>query len=317
VSEVILQQTQVSQGIEYYYRFLKIFPTINDLAVAPIEDVLKIWQGLAYYSRARNMHKAANSLLSVYDSVFPRNVSELKKLKGIGEYTAAAIASIAFNKPYSVVDGNVYRVLSRFFGIDLPIDNNEGKKYYLSIADKILDRDNPGCHNQALMELGAIICLPKNALCTSCPIALSCYAKLNNLIDKFPRKKKKIILKDRYFNYIVIRKKNNTFIMQRSEGDIWALLFQFPVIETEKRIFISEIYSLEKWKKFFEKKVFEVQKISKEFKHCLSHQIIHVQFIEVRVNDDYALQSAVEIEYKNLNHYAIPRLIDQYLRGSY
>ena len=312
VSEVILQQTRVGQGINYYDNFLKNFPTVDHLASASIDDVLKIWQGLGYYTRARNMHEAAISIVAEYGSNFPEDLYSLKKLKGIGDYSAAAIASIAFNKPHPLVDGNVFRVLARFLGIDISIDSAGGKKQFYQIAGKLLDKKNPGRHNQAIMELGAVICLPKNPQCTLCPIAENCYSRMHNLIHMYPVKKRRILQRKRYFYYINIRKQDHTFITQRKKGDIWALLYEFPLIETKEEVKLADLFELPDWAKIAKGADLKTMKMSKVFKHQLTHQIINAWFIEIIVPKDYNSDQFIEIEYNKLTEYPISRLIDKY-----
>jgi A/G-specific adenine glycosylase len=313
VSEVILQQTRVGQGINYYHNFLKNFPTVDHLASASIDDVLKIWQGLGYYTRARNMHEAAKSIVAEYGSKFPEDLYSLKRLKGIGDYSAAAIASIAFNKPHPLVDGNVFRVLARFLGIEISIDSAEGKKQFYQIAGKLLDKKNPGRHNQAIMELGAVICLPKNPQCILCPIAKNCFSRLHNSISKYPVKKLKIRQRVRYFYYIMIRKQNHTFIIQRKKGDIWALLYEFPLIETKEEVKLSDLFELPAWAKITKGADLKTMKMSKVFKHQLTHQIINAMFIEITVQKDFSLEQFIEIEYNKLSEYPVSRLMDKYL----
>jgi A/G-specific adenine glycosylase len=314
ISEIILQQTRVNQGIEYYNRFILLFPTVFDLAKTPIHEVLKVWQGLGYYTRARNMHKAANSIVTDYKGEFPQDIYSLKTLKGIGDYSAAAISSIAFNQAHPVLDGNVYRVLSRLQGIELATDSSQGKKYFYEIAFQLLDKNNPGRHNQAIMELGALVCLPSNPQCNVCPLVNLCFAFQHNAIGRYPVKKRKVIRRDRYFQYIVIRKGSHIFLKQRREGDIWALLYEFPMIETDMKIDYEELTATEAWKKIAGNGEFRLKNISREYKHQLTHQIIHAQFIEVEVNIEYTLEQSKELKYEKLFNYPISRLTEKYLK---
>ena len=214
ISEIILQQTRVAQGTKYYLKFTKAFPKVDNLAEAPEEEVLKLWQGLGYYSRARNMRATAKTIVTKYGSVFPDKYEDIIQLKGIGPYTAAAIASIAFNLPYPTVDGNIYRVLARFYGVELPIDSNAGKKTFQQLAEEIINSTDPGMHNQALMEFGALQCIPKSPSCTSCPLVDSCYAFINKLIDHLPVKEKKTKQTNRYFTYYLIDDGKNIYLKQ-------------------------------------------------------------------------------------------------------
>src|SRR6185295_17174001 len=232
LSEIILQQTRVEQGLPYFEKFSEAFPTIKHFAFAHEDKILKMWQGLGYYSRARNMHFTAREIVKNFDSKFPVEFSELKKLKGVGDYTAAAIASFAFNKPHPVVDGNVYRFLSRYFGIKTAIDSLKGKKIFLELAEELLDKKNPGLHNQAIMEFGAIQCKPVNPDCFSCHLKMDCYAFKNKRVNQFPVKSKTQKVRERFFYYLFIRWKNKIFLHKRTGKDIWKNLYEFPLIET-------------------------------------------------------------------------------------
>jgi A/G-specific adenine glycosylase len=313
ISEIILQQTRVNQGITYYDKFIKNFPSIFLLADAPVDKVMKIWEGLGYYSRARNMHETAKSIVKLYNGVFPENFNELTKLKGVGDYTAAAIASIAFNKSHAVVDGNVFRVLSRYYGIDIPVNTSKGKKLFFQLATDLLDSKNPGLHNQSVMELGALICLPTNSKCTLCPISTYCIAFGNGTVNNFPQKISKSIVKDRFFYYLIIKKGTTTFIKQRNEKDIWKLLYEFPLIETSHETAIEKLFLDEKWDKFFKNETFIISKISGTTKHKLTHQTIHTRFLELKVKSDFVLPSAFEVEIDELDKYAFPRVIVKYM----
>lgn len=234
LSEIILQQTRIEQGLPYYLRFIEAYPNVFDLANASLENVLKNWQGLGYYSRARNLHTAAKYVAEELDGVFPDNYNGLKGLKGIGDYTASAIASIAYDEPAAVVDGNVYRVLARFFDIDTPINSSAGIKEFKYLAEEILDRDNPGDHNQAVMEFGALQCKPQLPLCGTCPLSGSCLALKKDKIGELPVKLKKAKVKKRYFNYLVfLSEENSTILEQRVGKGIWEGLYQFPLLETK------------------------------------------------------------------------------------
>ncbi|HET8808815.1 MAG TPA: A/G-specific adenine glycosylase, partial [Flavobacteriaceae bacterium] len=235
LSEIMLQQTRVAQGLPYYEVFLENFPAVFDLAKASEEKVLKLWQGLGYYSRARNMHFTAKYIAEEKNGEFPKTASGLLKLKGIGDYTAAAIASICFGEPVPVVDGNVYRALSRIFGIETPIDSTLGKKEFKQLAHQLIDPKKPAEHNQALMEFGALQCKPKNPLCETCPFQNSCMALQLGKIEKLPVKTKKIKTTLRHFNYLVFVSKNKqTLLQQRTGKGIWQNLYEFPLLESEK-----------------------------------------------------------------------------------
>jgi len=232
LSEIILQQTRVAQGLPYYIAFTEAFPTVQDLAQATEEEVLKLWQGLGYYSRGRNLHASAKMIVEEMDGVFPNTYEEIKKLKGVGDYTASAIASICFNEPTAVVDGNVYRVLSRVYGIDTPINSTAGVKEFKALAQELIDEDRPADFNQAIMEFGAIQCKPQNPYCLHCIYNDSCVALQQNKVSELPVKLKKTKVKHKYFHYLYIKdKQGQTIIKQRTGKGIWQGLYEFPVIE--------------------------------------------------------------------------------------
>jgi len=246
LSEVILQQTRVAQGLPYYNKFVKAFPTVFDLAGASEEQVLKLWQGLGYYSRARNMHFTAKQVVNEYGGMFPDSYSGLLKLKGVGDYTASAIASICFDEKVPVVDGNVYRVLSRFFGVDLPINSTKGVKYFKELATEVMSDTNIRDYNQGIMEFGAIQCSPKKPLCLHCPINERCRALLQNRVLELPVKLKKGKIKNRYFNYLVfLDKDGKTMLEQRKGKGIWQNLYQFPLVESSVELSLSDLNSQE------------------------------------------------------------------------
>ncbi len=313
ISEVILQQTRIKQGLNYYYKFKKRFPTVFDLAQAPIEDVLKIWQGLGYYSRARNMHKTARIIVDRFNGEFPSELSLLKQLPGIGDYSAAAIASLAFNIPVAAIDGNVYRLLARYYGISSCIDTARGKKEFFEAASEILDTNNPGRFNQSMIELGALVCFPKNPICNECPVNDSCYALKNNKISDLPKKKKKARQIHRYFYYLAILQNNCLFLKQRTEKDIWAFLYDFPLIETSKKTNIEELVNESDWKILFKRNKVSITNISSEYNHVLSHQIIHAWFIEVNVNAIFSSDNLYSVGFNEIENYPVPRLIEKFL----
>jgi len=321
LSEIILQQTRVSQGLPYYERFESLFPTIHHLAKAKEDVVMKAWQGLGYYSRARNLHHAAKHVSTELKGKFPSSFEEIKKLKGIGDYTAGAIASLAFNKPHVVVDGNVFRVISRYFGIKTPIDSSQGKKEFTRKAEELLDRKNPGTFNQAVMEFGALQCVPQNPDCKKCVLQKSCKASSKNLVDVLPIKLKKTKSRTRYFNYLVFRQKGKIMIRRRTENDIWKNLYDFPMIETQKEI--KPIPALHKGKGENKLLVPPFGKdlgwaiSSKLFKHILSHQTIFARFWEVKQSGSKKYLYKGKSWYVNenqLNKYAFPRLIERYFQ---
>ena len=236
LSEIILQQTRVEQGLSYYLRFAEKYPTVKSLAASKEDDVLKLWQGLGYYSRARNLHQTAKRIVDEFSGKFPTDYSSILSLKGIGDYTAAAIASFAYDQKYPVVDGNVFRLLSRHFEMKTPIDTSAGKKEFTEMADGLMMNYPPAIFNQAIMEFGAKVCRPANPDCLKCPLNATCFSFKNKTVHLFPIKKNKTKTKKRYFNYIVIGDKNKFFIKKRIEKDIWQGLYDFPLIETKKRI---------------------------------------------------------------------------------
>ncbi len=313
ISEILLQQTRMKQGIFYYHKFIKRFPTIFELAASPVEEVLNIWQGLGYYSRARNMHKAANTIVDRFHGDFPSDLHTLRQLPGIGDYSAAAIASLAFHVAVASIDGNVYRLLARYYGITSRRDTAKGKKDFKEAASELLDRSNPGRHNQAMIELGALICLPKKPLCDECPLNASCYALKNKSISELPKKKKKSKQVHRYFYYLVIIRRGYVYMKQRTENDIWALLYDFPLIETQKKRNPELLVKDSEWVNFFKNYKVRITSISPEHKHVLSHQIIHARFIEVDIDKNYHPENIVAIGFDEIDNYPFPRLIDKYV----
>ena len=318
LSEVILQQTRVNQGMDYYLRFIERWPSVTDLAKATEEEVLKMWQGLGYYSRARNLHKCAKQVVNQYDGKFPADFEQLKKLQGIGSYTAAAIASIAFNLSHAVVDGNVYRVLSRLFDISTPINNIEGQNLFSHLADELLNRERPGLHNQAMMEFGALHCTPKNPNCLLCPLQAQCLALAHQTVMQRPVKLQKVKVTNRYFNYLVINIKDSIYLHKRSDNDIWRNLYDFPCIESEQPMTIEEVFATEQFQQLIENKPFTIVKVSPVFTHKLTHRTILAQFIELKLE-----KKLLRIETKDLflarktdlGNFPIPRLIDLYLNN--
>ena len=280
ISEVILQQTRVAQGLNYYFRFIDKYPTIKSLAESEEHDILKEWQGLGYYSRARNLHSAAKMIVEQFNGNLPKTYKELLSLKGIGEYTAAAILSIAFDKAYAVVDGNVYRVLSRLFAIETPIDTSKGKKQFMQLAQDLLDASNPGKHNQALMEFGALHCTPVQPQCHLCVMKHLCLAKQLNLQLELPVKQKRAKIQKRYFHYFDININGYTYLNKRVGDDIWKNMYEFPLIETDIKTSFNVLSETSLSQNFFNESelVFELKK---EVKHILTHQHIYTTFYTV------------------------------------
>jgi A/G-specific adenine glycosylase len=313
ISEIILQQTRVAQGTNYYNRFIEEFPSVFELANASEDAVLKIWQGLGYYTRARNIHLTAKILIKNYNGVFPDNFETILSLKGIGNYTASAIASIAFNLPHAAVDGNIYRVLSRYFGISTPIDSVKGKIEIQKIATGLIPSENTGFHNQALMEFGAMQCIPKSPECKVCPLISSCFAGNNNLTDRFPVKSKKIKQTYRYFYYYLIESKNSILFEKRTVNDIWRNLNQFPLVESEKELTDLEILNLEI--PFQTDKKVSVKSISATNKHILTHQTIYSRVIHIETDfNGFNHPNFIKVNKKEIYKFAVPKLIEKYLK---
>ena len=318
LSEVILQQTRVAQGLSYYLKFVDAFPTVTALANATEDEVLKLWQGLGYYSRARNLHHAAKQIVNEFGAVFPNDYQKVRGLKGIGDYTAAAITSFAFNLPYAVLDGNVYRFLSRFYGITIPINSAPAKKVFASVAQEILNTKAPALHNQAIMEFGALHCTPVNPHCAVCPLQTDCVAFRNKSVNCLPVKEKKIKIQSRYFYYFIIIDRKQTYIQQRIDSDIWKGLFQFPLLETDEALDENELLNNGFFSELIMNDSYEVKSVSTVIKHILTHRHIHTQFIVVNVNAEYesdSLKKYTKVELIDLNKYAWPRVIDRYLQN--
>ncbi|MFN4233492.1 MAG: A/G-specific adenine glycosylase [Bacteroidia bacterium] len=313
LSEIILQQTRVEQGLPYYQKFIEKYPTVFNLAKAKQDEVLKLWQGLGYYSRARNLHFTAKEIVKNYKGQFPNNYQEIRALKGIGDYTAAAIASFAFDLPYAVVDGNVMRVLSRYLGINEPIDSTKGKKLFAEAAQELLDKKNPAVHNQAIMEFGAIYCVPVKPNCEYCIFNSTCEAFRSKKVNELPVKSKKTKIKKRFFHYLIVENKGKTYLQKRAEGDIWQGLYEFPLIETDKALDFEELIKQLESKNFFKNISIELVKTSQDKKHILSHQHIHARFFHVKVNKLAKLKAYKQISMSELDKFALPRLIHRYL----
>ena len=311
ISEIILQQTRVVQGYDYFIRFIKRFPDVTSLAEADEDEVMKFWQGLGYYSRARNLHAAARSM----NGVFPKTYPEVLALKGVGEYTAAAICSFAYNMPYAVVDGNVYRGLSRYLGIETPIDSTEGKKLFASLAGEFLDKSRPAVYNQAIMDFGAIQCTPQNPACLFCPLAGSCMALSKSMVAQLPVKQHKTKTTERFLNYIYVRAGACTFINKRTGNDIWKNLFELPLIETASSVTEEELLALPEFIKLFDKEeVPVVRSICRNVKHVLSHRVLYANFYEVVLPEKTkSFSSYLKIKTNELEQYAVPKLIHAFL----
>lgn len=318
LSEIILQQTRVEQGTAYFLKFKANYPTVKDLANAPQDEVLKLWEGLGYYSRARNLHFTAKYIANELDGVFPSDYKSILALKGVGTYTAAAIASFAYDLPHAVVDGNVYRVLSRVFGIRTPIDSTVGKKEFAALAQELLSNDQAAVYNQAIMDFGAIQCVPKMPNCQICPMHKKCIAYQEDLISELPVKEKKTKKRTRYFNYLVIEQGENTFIEKRVEKDIWQDLYQFPMIEKTDIVEQAVLESSAEWKSIFIHNTATIVAVSTIYKQQLSHQKIIARFWEIQLSNTENLnpQNIIKVKQEDLRTFAFPKIIDTYLNDT-
>lgn len=310
LSEIILQQTRVDQGMSYYVRFVENFPTVQDLASATEEQVLKLWQGLGYYSRARNLHFSAKFIVEQCNGVFPSTYNDLIKLKGVGDYTASAIASICFKKATAVVDGNVYRVLARYFGVETPINSTKGIKEFKQLAQQLIDESQPGTHNQAIMEFGARMCKPQNPNCLNCPVNNGCIGLSQKNIKNLPVKEKKLKIKKRYFNYLVIRTADGKTTLQKRTRGIWLNLYEFPLIESLNDIDEKELITHEKFNQMFATLQVSVKLLNNKIKvHKLSHQHIYAKFWEISTsNSPHFLES-----WSTIKKFPVPTLIDNFI----
>ncbi len=318
LSEIILQQTRVEQGLNYYHRFVDTFPTIHDLAKAPEAKVFKLWEGLGYYSRCRNLIATAKYISKEKKGIFPNTYEDIQSLKGIGPYTASAISSFAFNLPHAVVDGNVFRVLSRIFGVATPIDSTEGKKYFTQLANELLDKKQPGIYNQAIMDFGAVICKPVAPLCSDCVFNKTCYAFLHHKINVLPVKEKKLKIRKRWFYYLMIEADNKLLIQQRNDKDIWQQLYEFPLIETNEEESIERVLLQAEKDGLLQKKNYEVVTTSPVLKQQLSHQLISGQFISIRLKQKGLKENnKLWVSKKVMNKYPFPRFINQYLESKH
>jgi A/G-specific adenine glycosylase len=325
LSEIIMQQTRVEQGLSYYLKFVKKYPEIKSLANAKEEDVLRLWQGLGYYSRARNLHNTANSIVKDFNGQFPETYSGLIKLKGIGEYTAAAIVSLAYNQVYPVADGNVIRFLSRYFGIKTPVNSEQGKKEILGLAGNLIDTKLPGEFNQAIMEFGALYCKPKYPDCKDCVFNSECLAFKQNFIDVIPVKIRRTSRKKRYFHYLVITGRNNSiYLKQRTENDIWRNLYDFPLLEKETKTTTNKLM-----KEISERLFVNINEVDLavpiEYKHVLTHQIIFARFYKIEIPEATHFNripsllkvNMIQVDTTEIHNYPVPRLMEKFLKNIY
>jgi A/G-specific adenine glycosylase len=316
LSEIILQQTRVEQGWSYYEKFITAFPSIIHLAKANEEKVFKMWEGLGYYTRCKNLIAAARIVAKEYKGKFPNTYEQIRALPGIGPYTAAAISSFAFNAPYAVLDGNVQRIIARYFGMSTPIDTTAGKKLYQELAQSLLQQDEAGIYNQAIMDFGAVVCKPQNPLCSDCVQQKECEAYKHNLVNQLPVKQKTIVKKERWLYYFIIECQGEIYIRQRTGRDIWENLFEFVLFEAPAAI--DEITpKLPFLKKLIGKQSFQIENISRHYRQQLTHQTIHGRFVKITVPQPLSsLTDYILVEKKHISKYAFPRFITTYLGES-
>lgn len=313
ISEILLQQTRSDQAKNYYEQFISTFPTLNMLANSTEDEVLNLWKGLGYYSRARNLYQTARIIQEHYHSKFPNQYQDILSLKGIGSYTAAAISSFAYNQAYSVVDGNVIRLLSRVFGITKSIQDAAGKKYFQNFAQNLLDKKNPALYNQAIMNFGALVCLPQKPQCNTCIFKKNCIAHTTNEISKYPSKSAKLKIKKRYFHYFLIKNKHGKIpIRKRTESDIWKHLYEFPMIETEKKHeYIKSNTELASQLGLQDNTDFKISKLG-EKRHKLSHQELLINYYLL---ENVAFKPKIKalfsfVKPENLVNFAFPKATD-------
>ncbi len=317
ISEIILQQTRVNQGLPYYYKFIDRFPSIQHFAKASEDEILSTWKGLGYYSRARNMHATAKHLVENFQGTFPNKYDELIKLKGIGNYTASAIASFCFNEITPVIDGNVVRVISRVYGINGNVDNTDFKKKIFNVVSKHILTDNPAQFNQAIMEFGALQCVPTNPNCSICPFQKSCIAYGLNKVKNYPPKKQKINKKHRYFEYVIMEHGSKIFLKKRAKKDIWNGLYEPYLMEYQTQKDDDEVKNhVVDWVSVFSKN-FKIYNPSDIIKHVLSHQLLHIRFWPIQIEAIHTKTSDIKegtwIEKNELELLGLPVVIQKYL----
>lgn len=313
LSEIILQQTRVEQGWAYYEKFILNYPTVKELAAAPEEAVFRLWQGLGYYARCKNMLAAARQIVSAYHGHFPNTYETIQSLKGIGPYTAAAIASFAFNLPHAVLDGNVFRVLSRFFDIDTPIDSTAGKKQFAELAQELLPHGLSASYNQSIMDFGAVVCKHQQPACHTCPLAGKCKAFQLGLTGLLPVKAKKLVIRKRYFYYLVLQYKDQVFIRKRTESDIWQNLHEFILIEAPAPEDVTALQSTAAFKNIMKDIRYNTDAVSGTFKQQLTHQTIYSQFLMLSVSKKPEMPGYMAVPRNQLDHYAFPKTITDFL----
>lgn len=311
LSEIILQQTRVEQGLAYYQRFITKFPDLQSLASAPDPTVLKLWEGLGYYSRCRNLLQTARFIANERRGIFPDSYEDIRALKGVGPYTAAAISSFAFNLPHAVLDGNVFRVLARVFAVSKPIDSTNGKKFFTTLASDLLDKSQPGIYNQAIMDFGATICKPQLPLCTTCPLKKICKAYALDKVQHYPVKGKKLQVRKRWFYYLVLEDKGRIAIRQRTGKDIWNQLYEFPLIETAGEEETEPVLKLARKNGWLREGRYKVEDQSPLFRQQLSHQLIMAKFIRIKLSSPS--QVGQWVSRAELDQFAFPRIVNHYL----
>ena len=315
LSEIMLQQTRVDQGTAYYNRFVEKFPTVNKLALASDDEVFKMWEGLGYYSRCKNLMATAKIIAFELEGVFPNKYEDILKLKGIGPYTAAAIASFAFKLPFAVVDGNVTRVISRYFGIEKPIDTNDGKKHYAELAQELLCIQDPATYNQAIMDFGATVCKPQQPLCELCPLQKDCLAFAKGLTKLLPIKEKKLIKRTRFFYYLIVEQHGKIFVRKRIEKDIWQNLWEFVLIEMPQKLSAEVFIKSTAFKQWIDKNSYSI-KTSIFYKQQLTHQTIEGLFLHVTVDDGFVSKNYSAIEKDAIKNFAFPKFITGFLENN-
>lgn len=316
LSEIIMQQTRVEQGMPYFMRFAGKYPTVEHFASASEDEILKLWQGLGYYSRGRNMHKTAQLVMEEHAGYFPKNYDSLIRLKGVGEYTAAAISSFSSNEAKAVVDGNVFRLLSRYFGINTPINSAQGKKTFTELANELMDKQQAGTFNQAIMEFGSLQCKPKNPECPSCPLQAGCEARRTTRINELPVKIKSQKIRERYFNYFLAIKNGQVLFNKRGPGDIWENMYELPLFETEKPVNAQDLVRSERFVAAFGKDTV-ICSVSKPVKHILSHQKLYATFIGIEnFSEQFLYDSAwFYVQLDELEKLAQPKLIFKFFEN--
>ncbi len=315
LSEIILQQTRVEQGLPYYQKFIEHYPTATKLAQAPEEEVFRLWQGLGYYARCKNMLAAAREIATAYKGKFPDTYEKIRALKGIGDYTAAAIASFGFHLPHAVLDGNVYRVLSRYFAIDTPIDTTAGKKQFGDLAQELLPVNQSAAYNQSIMDFGALVCKPQQPACATCPLGRKCLARQQQLVEVLPVKSKKLQIKKRYFNHFLVEYKDSIYIRKRTEKDIWQNLHEFILIETPEAATLDELRENETFRQLFGNTPFTVINVSPPQKQQLTHQTIYSHFFTLEIKQPLPAGGLLLVPRKTLDKYAFPKTMTAFLQS--